>query len=389
MDDWLFKGKDGFPVDEVPTESSLPSGGRVQWIVVEKNVTEDSVLVGPQYSFPVILTFGSVLTIAAILSSLTIIGLLIRQGSSRRQKVAWLFLHFSLVQVATVLLLIPTQIDTVYSGHWRGGSLACRTWLLGRVLLSSLSTWSALALTIDRLFHTVRPKMYEIYINGTRVALLVLMSWLAALVTALPVATSMWYRRYEGDELIYDNLCIINLSKQLTIGLSAAQFFVPGMILVFCTIIAAIDAAQTRLARRLRCYIYDTVNSASTITSDDITKTQSTDIRCATAIILANISLFLWCIPYYSIGLAAVFCKNTSACVSPNVWQATQWLSYVNCTITPLVWLIDADLRLGTERSSIQLSSMSPKRDLLNNKDGTKYSRIINKRGVDHPRNTE
>ena len=131
MEDWLFKDQHKFPSDGVPTESALPSGGRVQWIVIEENVTEDSVLIGPQYSLPMTLTFGSVLTSTAVLSALVIIAIIIKQGNARRQPVSWLFLHFSLVQVATVLFLIPAQIDTVYSGHWRGGPLACRTWILG------------------------------------------------------------------------------------------------------------------------------------------------------------------------------------------------------------------------------------------------------------------
>ena len=262
----------------------------------------------------------------------------------------------------------------------------------GRMLLGALSTWSALALTVDRLVHVVRPQLYDTYMNGTRSALLALLAWLAALVTALPVATSMWHRRYEGDEFIIDHICIINLSQQLTVGLSAAQFFVPATILFFCTILAGIDAAQTRLVRRLRCYIYDTVNetgSASTINSDDITKTQSSDIRSAAAVIIANVSLFVWCLPYYSIGLAAAFCSEGSPCVSPNLWQAAQWLSYVNCTITPIAWLIDADLRRGNDNASVEPVEMSPTREHLTNKEGAKYSRIINKANVDLIRNSD
>ena len=378
MDDWLFKESsvlDGF------TESTWLAGGKVQWIVIEENITEESFVHGPNYPFSLTISFGSTLLATALLAAILVLFFICRQGN-RRQPIASVFLHFTLVQVATVLLFIPVHFDVQHYGRWRAGPFGCRTWLLGRVLLSALSNWSALGLTIDRLLHAVRPRFYNAYMTQTRATLLILLTWLAALVTILPMATSMWHRRYEADEFILEEVCAINLTRTLAIGLSAAQFFIPAFLLLFCILLAAVDAAQTRLTRSLKCYIYDSVNPSQTVnTADDITKTQSTDIRSSIAIVLANLSLFIWCLPFYSLGLKASLCVAGAPCVPPTLWLSAQWLSFVSCTVTPLVWLIDLQIRKGDEQEQ---EIEDPKISHVTGKDGTKYSRINS--SVDHVR---
>ena len=315
------------------------------WIVITENSTSTRELLSQPRRLGVVL-FGSVLTILVILVNLTLAISVSRKRKGvpkARPGVNWLMLNYTLAQLLVGAVVVPLNVQTELELQWGFGPALCRAWLLMQVFLAALAHWSCLAITVDRLVYVLSPHAYYHRMTKGRVACLLITAWTLSLATAAPPGVSM----LTDPDFILDEVCAIAMTKQYALGMSAAAYFAPAMMLLVGTAGVMLWSAQTRARKAQMVGVTDGQALCHKKCCPDeayITYVDYLSIgNVSHAVAAVNLSLVVLWAPFFVMNAIVPFCKGL--CVPPTLWSASLWLGLTSAVVSPLLWTVDVDVR--------------------------------------------
>ena len=315
------------------------------WIVISENSTSARELLSQPRRLGVVL-FGSVLTVLVILVNLTLAISVSRKRKGvpkSRPGVNWLRLNYTLAQLLVGAVVVPLNVQTELEFQWGLGPALCRAWLLLQVFLAALAHWSCLAVTVDRLVYVLSPHAYHHRMTRGRVACLLITAWLLSLATAAPPGVSMM----TDPTFILDEVCAIAMTKQYALGMSAAAYFAPALMLLVGTVGVMMWSAQTRARKAQMVGVTDAQALCHKKCCPDEAYVTYVDYlsigNVAHAVAAVNLSLVILWAPFFVMNAIVPFCQGL--CVPPTLWSASLWLGLTSAVVSPLLWTVDIEVR--------------------------------------------
>lgn len=317
------------------------------WVVIFQNRSDERIVIHRPKSMALIYC-GSALAIWILLSCIYMFLTAARRPKlGRVRPLNLLIINFVFVEFLMGVIVVPPNVNTEVYGRWTFGPTICRAWLLIQMFLSSLTLWSAFIITVDRFVYVLRPYYYHRRMGTGRALAMVLGSWMVALGTIIPPALQM----YKDSDMIFEEVCAVSMTRQYAIGISLAAFFGPGFMGLLVTMAILVSALRSR-TRVHKSHLYGINNSqilyqqrcCPDSTSNFLALVDTASVgNVAAAVVGVNLSVVVMWAPFYVLNVMIPFCEGM--CVDPMVWSACVWLGYASAGVSPLVWLIDTDLR--------------------------------------------
>ncbi len=314
------------------------------WIVVYENVTDTREMMWHPQRLGVIV-FGAVLASWIAASNIVLAVTLCRRRKYEKiRPVNWLILNFLVAEFFTGTFVVPLNVKTEREGGWSMGPGLCRAWLLMQILLATLTAWSALVITIDRLVYVLNPHSYLNRMTPCRTGSLIFLSWLVSLATIIPPAWSM----YQDKDFVFEEVCAMSMNRSYALGISFAAFFAPGVILLLGTIAILAVAFHARSRRCKQFGGHDAQALCNKKCASDaeafITYLDSQSIsNVASSTLAINLAIIALWAPFYVLNVMIPFCDGM--CVDPNLWSLCVWLGYSSAGVCPVLWFIDREVR--------------------------------------------
>lgn len=212
---------------------------RDTWILLSENVSSEREMVWQPHREGVVV-YGATLTAWILAINILLLLVLFRRGPGGRQGL-WLLGNLLLAQLLTGLLVVPWNVRTEAVGGWTFGFPACRAWIVAKVGLAALTTWTVLAITLDRLIYAADPLVYSRRMTSCRVAALLSLTWLASIGACAP---AVW-RMLTDEDFVVPEVCAVAVERHYALVFSTSAFLLPAalalilstslVLLVLCT----------------------------------------------------------------------------------------------------------------------------------------------------------
>lgn len=366
----------GCPINEAAWSDSswLPrflnhTPGQNTWIIIhEENKSLHSEMVSETGRISVVL-FGGFLSAWTLAVNLFLCWLLTRRRPTSPMAgpsfpARWLVINSGLCQLLLGAFVIPLNVVTEKTGHWCFGPIACRIWLSSQVLLVALTVWSLLVIALDRFVYVVQPLAYARRMGRKSTIAAITFSWLVSLSTLIPLILAL-----DKPDVLLEEMCAVSMTRQHAITLSFAVFLAPATLTILAIIAVTIAAVQAKLQQRFlrkqalhgpatdeeeedvyshiseaECCAYANCRCKCCPSVSFVTYSEYTHVGgvAASIILVTVITIALWA-PFYVTNVLIPFCNGM--CVNPNVWSLFIWLGYSNAGISPVMWLLDPDVR--------------------------------------------
>ncbi|ELU06037.1 hypothetical protein CAPTEDRAFT_188563 [Capitella teleta] len=352
----------------LPLLVNYTPGERNSWIIVrEENKSQYAEMVNETGRASVVL-FGGMLSACSVLLNLFLCWLLSRRRPhSLPAAVAFparpLLINSSLAQLALGAFVIPLQVVTEKVGRWALGPVMCRCWLSAQVLLVALTVWSLFVITLDRFVYVVQPLAYSRRFGRRSTIGAIAFSWLVSFATLIPMIVAL-----DQPEFLHEGMCAVSMTRQHAFTLSFAVFLGPALLTLIAVLAVVIAAVQAKIQQRmLRKQALggplnddDDEEATRTLCSDGrrsghgrccccpdisfVTYSEFVHVGGVASAVVASVlvSIGLWT-PFYVTNVLIPFCNGL--CVNPDMWSLFVWLGYSNAGISPVVWLLDPDVR--------------------------------------------
>ena len=318
------------------------------WVLIEENQSAEREMVGKSGRNSVVL-YGSMLAVWSVIFNIALCCIVSRRQQGKRHSAPfrWLVFNFSLVQAAIGAFIIPLNIWTENYNEWAFGAAMCRVWLLGQVLLCSLSVWTLFALSVDRLLYVIRPHTYVQRAGRAGLAGGLLSAWIVSLLTLIPIVLSM-----RDPDFILDELCAISMTRRYAFAMSFSVFIVPALLILVTTGAILVVAVQAKLQlKQLRRGHLNTDLDNKDVTaaccSPDVTYVTYSEYEKVGSVAVVTIIINVTCVamwtPFHVTNLMIPFCEGL--CIDPSVWTLLIWLGYSTVGVTPILWFLDPDIR--------------------------------------------
>ncbi|CAL1527362.1 unnamed protein product, partial [Lymnaea stagnalis] len=125
----------------------------------------------------------SCLFIIAACGNLTVFITLFRNRSSK-SRINLFIMHLAIADLIVTFVMLPLEIAWHSTVAWKAGDVACRLLMFFRALGFYLSSCILVSISLDRYFAIMRP--LSITDADTRAKMMLVVSWLLAVVASIP-----------------------------------------------------------------------------------------------------------------------------------------------------------------------------------------------------------
>lgn len=193
----------------------------------------------PDSLAPVVLVVkGVVMTtimLGAVLGNLLVISSVMKFERLRAVITNFFIVSLAFADLLVAILVMPFSASVELSGQWVFGRTMCDIFNANDVLFSTASILHLCCIAMDRYIAILHPLKYEVKMTRTRVAVMLLVTWVASiLISYIPVYSQLYTTQQHFQALQDDpESCVFIVNKVYACVSSSVSFWIPCSIMAF------------------------------------------------------------------------------------------------------------------------------------------------------------
>lgn len=311
----------------------------------------------------------SIITVVAFISNLLLLVTIGQSASLRTKPFNQHIVNISIINMLTSILALPMAIGYTATDEWDYGSFMCKV-LAHFVMTTAVAMClGILAMNVDRVIAISKPARYGARVNSGKTALLIILTWLTAILFPLPlslgvVLTEPYQNRY---------ICSIAGGSSLNylLSLYSICFALPAVVNILIFVYIGKETLSEKEA--------ESTGSRARSTSELWPEVQSAGVVLILFVLWAVCEL-----PYITLTSIEQYIHSDQVAghfsYSATLDTAFTWLKFCNCCLLPFVsfkwrkdiWFKFKDLMFCRKSNSIL--DASPRQEKNNGRSRFKQS---------------